>query len=438
MGRFGGNLFRRLDLVIEAAADMPASWYGGANCLYQRKTRFFMGSQRFEHLTLTQGFGRLCRRPWDEGPQAWGEWPILTGYDSCMEYAKPLTFEQHFAISWPPHEWRDVTVMIAVSGGPDSVALLRAMQVVKTEVGGPGRLIVAHFNHRLRPEADDDARFVAALAGQLNLPFEQGAAEVANLAAQRGDGVEAAARQARYHFFEHAAQRLGARYVATAHTADDQIETVLFNILRGTGLAGLAGMPRARPLGPAVSAIRPLLNLLRDEVLKYLDELGQRYRVDSSNACHDFTRNRLRHELLPLLREKYNPDIDGALQRLSQLAGDAQRVIERLAGELLDRCWMSTAEHEIRLSVGPLAGVEQHLRREVFVVMWQRMDWPLQNMGFADWNTLARMAQGPEADHYDSARRNYDSERSNTVAQKRCFPGNIVAERRGDELILSR
>ena len=97
-------------------------------------------------------------------------------------------------------------------------------------------------------------------------------------------------------------------------------------------------MERARLLGPAVSLIRPLLSVRRAEVLAYLEDIGQHYRTDPSNANADFTRNRLRNELLPLLREKFNPDVDGALNRLSQLAGDAQRVIEKLAEELLDRC----------------------------------------------------------------------------------------------------
>jgi tRNA(Ile)-lysidine synthase len=324
------------------------------------------------------------------------------------------------ARSWPPSQWRDVSVIVAVSGGPDSVALLRALQAMKIEAGGPGRLIVAHFNHRLRPEANDDTRFVADLAQRLELPFELGEADVENLAGVRGDGVEAAAREARYNFLHAVAQQCGARYVATAHTADDQTETVLFNILRGTGLAGLAGMPRARVLGPAVSLIRPLLTVRREEVLQYLDELGQQYRIDPTNASHDFTRNRLRHELLPLLREKYNPEIDAALQRLSQLALAAQRVIEQSAEELLNRCLISTKSDEIRLSISLLTSVDPHLRREVFVALWRRMTWPLQSMGFAEWNFLAQTAQEPESN------------------VKRSFPGNITVQRCGSEMLISK
>jgi tRNA(Ile)-lysidine synthase len=352
-----------------------------------------------------------------------------------MATLKPRTLEQLLAASWPPDDWRDVTVIVAVSGGPDSVALLRAMAKLKRESGGTGRLIIAHLNHHLRPEADDDARFVADLAKQLDLPLEQGDAAVAELATRQGDGIEAAAREARYNFFQQAAHKHGARYVATAHTADDQIETVLLNVLRGTGLAGLAGMQRARALGPAVSLIRPLLRMRREEVLKYLDEIGQRYCLDSSNTSHDFTRNRLRHELLPLLRENYNPEIDSALARLSQLAGAAQRFMERLAEDLLERCASSelpaaglnrrSADRTVCLDTGPLKDVDRHLAREMFVALWRRMGWPLQSMGFSEWDFLAETAL--------RSGKNLSGE----APAKRILPGQIAVERRGDELQLT-
>ncbi len=161
-----------------------------------------------------------------------------------MATAKKSEFEQALATSWPAAEWQNLTVIVAVSGGPDSVALLRGLAALKRQAGGEGRLIVAHLNHHLRPEADEDSRFVAELAKRLELPFEGGNAAVAELAARQGDGVEVAAREARYSFLRQTAEKFGARYVAMAHTTDDQVETVLLNVLRGTGLAGLAGMPR--------------------------------------------------------------------------------------------------------------------------------------------------------------------------------------------------
>jgi tRNA(Ile)-lysidine synthase len=325
---------------------------------------------------------------------------------------------------WPASQWTDVSVLVAVSGGPDSVALLRAICSLKREHGGAGKLVVGHFHHRLREEADGDARFVAELAGRLSLPYEQSEARVGSLAKQRRDGIEAAAREARYSFLQSTAEKWGARYVATGHTLDDQIETVLFNILRGTGLAGVAAMTLARPLGPAVSLVRPILTVRRREVLAYLEEIGQAYRTDSTNACTDFSRNRLRHELLPLLREKFNPDIDSALARLSGLAGDAQRIIEGIADDLLDRCLggpraPSATNGSVALSLGPIREVDRHLIRELFIALWRRQSWPLQDMGFAEWNALADMAS-------------LASGRQVSAAVKSMFPGGILVERRAD------
>ena len=243
----------------------------------------------------------------------------------------PHPLESKLAAAWPPSDWADVTIVAAVSGGCDSVALLRALTAVKT--GGQGRVSVAHLNHRLRPEADDDERFVVELCGRLGVICEVGHVDVAGAAAEAGEGLEAAARRCRYRFLQEAAGRLGARFVVTAHTADDQAETILHRIVRGTGIRGLAGMARVRTLGHA-ALVRPLLGIRRAELVAYLDELGQPYRHDSSNADRRFTRNRIRLELLPRLRERFNPEIEEALLRLGTLAGEAQAEIDALVGAL--------------------------------------------------------------------------------------------------------
>ncbi|MEN6451126.1 MAG: tRNA lysidine(34) synthetase TilS, partial [Thermoguttaceae bacterium] len=207
--------------------------------------------------------------------------------------------------AWPPAQWTELTVVVAVSGGCDSVALLRAMVALKT--GGAGRLIAAHLNHQLRPDAHADERFVVELCGRLGVPCDVGRVDV-GASARGGEGVEAAARRARYRFLEETAGRRGARFVATAHTADDQAETVLHRIIRGTGLRGLAGMSRTRPLGHA-TLIRPLLGVRHAELLAYLESLGQPFREDSSNLDLHFTRNKIRRALLPRLEAGYNRDV---------------------------------------------------------------------------------------------------------------------------------
>lgn len=318
--------------------------------------------------------------------------------------AAPAELEQRLAAAWPEEAWRDVHVLLAISGGADSVALIRAMITLKSRCGGAGEVFVAHLNHGLRGvDADVDAAWIELLCQQLGVKCEIARADVAALADQQGDGWEAAARNARYDFLICTAERLGARFVATAHNADDQVETVLHRILRGTGLAGLAGIPKARELSPSVTLVRPLLGVRRAEIVSYLASLGQEFRSDASNDDRRFTRNQLRHDLLPQLREQFNSDADVALARLALQAGEAQQVIETFAENLATDCVevdydpASTGEQlagKVRINCTQLSVEPAIIVREVCKAAWRRANWPLQAMGFDEWQLLADMVAG--------------------------------------------
>jgi tRNA(Ile)-lysidine synthase len=299
-------------------------------------------------------------------------------------------FEHKLAMAWPGERWRDVGVLVAVSGGPDSVALLRAL----VRLGGES-IWVGHFNHRLRPEgAGRDEQFVATLCKSLEIPCIVGSRADEPLPP---GSLEAQAREARYRFLVETAERIGARYVATGHTADDQAETILHHIVRGTGLVGLAGMQPARQLTPAVSLVRPLLSIRRAEVYAYLAALGQPFQEDETNRDPALTRNRIRHELLPLLARDYSPHVAEALVRLGAVAGDAQRVLEQLAGELLERALVANRPGHVEIDCRRLAGQDRHLVRELFVLVWREQKWARQSMGLDEWNLLADMALADDA-----------------------------------------
>jgi tRNA(Ile)-lysidine synthase len=301
-------------------------------------------------------------------------------------------FTDKLARNWPPAGWRDVTVVLAVSGGPDSVALLRATQTLAA--GGAGRVVAAHYHHGLRAEeADLDARFVARLCAELALECVTRRAAPQALTATKGGSLEAAARKARYRFLRATAQSAGARFVATGHTADDQAETILHRILRGTGLSGLGGIPRARPLTTGVTLIRPLLAFRRTEILEYLRSLGQAFREDSSNEDPQFTRNRLRHKLLPRIAADFNPDVVAALVRLGSLARESQSLTDRLADELAERCDVRRQGSMVELDCRPLCEAEPLLVRAMLAGIWQQQDWPLRDMSYEKWSSLAAMAQ---------------------------------------------
>jgi tRNA(Ile)-lysidine synthase len=327
-----------------------------------------------------------------------------------------IDLEQRFARVWQTyaHERR---VVVACSGGPDSVALVRLLVRIHPQRDG---LLVAHFHHGLRGlHADDDAQFVRTLCQQIGVDWTQAKAEGGQLRARAaGQGIEAAARELRYDFLRTTAERFGARYLATGHTADDQVETILHNLLRGTGLAGLAGMDACRQLTPAVSLVRPLLSVTRDEVLSYLRELGQDFRHDEHNEQRDFLRSRIRHELLPLLERDYYPGVRSALLRLAGIAGQAQEVVRTLASSLLDDCRSRPASPLVELNCRPLRGADEHLQREMFVVLWQQQGWPLQQMTYDHWQRLAEMVTDDGTVH------------------ARDFPGAIHVARHGDRLLL--
>lgn len=238
-------------------------------------------------------------------------------------------------------------------------------------------------------------------------------------------GVETAARSARYDFFRRTAEEFGARYVVTAHTADDQAETILHRILRGTGVAGLAGISRARSLGHAATVIRPLLEIRHAEVLQYLHDLGQAFRSDSSNADCRFTRNRIRHQLLPHLTDQYNPNVVEALVRLVVLAGQLQTVVDTLVDDLAEQCVHEDRPGVVWIEVACLARQPGYVVRELLIAAWRRQGWPLQAMGFVQWSQLADMIY-----HLAS--------QAAPFSQRQTFPGAVTATIQDGQLWLDR
>lgn len=275
--------------------------------------------------------------------------------------------------------------------------MLRALVALFNRVPQPtGRVVVAHFNHQLRGvEANADAEFVGRLCQQLEVPFHQGSAE--RPACVGGEGLEAEARAQRYAFFRDLANRLGARYVATGHTADDQSETILHRIIRGTGLAGLAGIPPTRSLSELTTIVRPMLKIHRCDVLNYLEELRQPFCVDSSNCLTDLVRNRIRHQLIPHLAEDYNPGIAQALIRLGRQATDAMSVIDDLVDPLWDQSVLAVDAVTVKVVCAVLANQPPYLVRHLMTRLWKHHGWPMRDMCAVQWEQLAGLIQDREA-----------------------------------------
>jgi tRNA(Ile)-lysidine synthase len=242
-------------------------------------------------------------------------------------------------------------LVVAVSGGPDSISLLLLLDELK-EVYNL-KLFVAHLNHQFRgKEAEADARFVKSLAQKLNLPCFLKSVNVPALAKKEKKSPEEMAREMRYSFLQDIAEKKQATKIALGHTADDQAETILMWLLRGAGVEGLTGMPmmrktegrRKREEGRKnlnckcknqVYIIRPLLETSRTEILEYLKKKKQKYRVDKTNLKPIYLRNRIRHQLIPLLEKEYNPNLRETLLRTATILRDELDYFESAAEMIL-------------------------------------------------------------------------------------------------------
>jgi len=246
---------------------------------------------------------------------------------------------------------RGDSVLVAVSGGADSVALLCALRAMATRLNIS--LSVAHLNHCIRGKASDaDAEFVRKLAILLGVPYTVGRTDVPRLAKRKGLSMEMAAREARYDFLADAARKMKADVVATAHTADDQAETLLLKLARGAGPRGLSGIS-CQIIMDGLKIVRPLLDMRRSEIEKFLRGRKQNWREDKTNLDPAYLRNRVRHEVLPFLEKKLNPDIRAALIRTADVLREEDKWLEKLSVKILKKCMEKPATLPLTLALSP-------------------------------------------------------------------------------------
>jgi tRNA(Ile)-lysidine synthase len=278
---------------------------------------------------------------------------------------------------------RDCTVLVGLSGGPDSVALLDALVAVADERAI--RVHAAHLDHRLRPEAAQDAAFCARLCAQLGVPLHTASADVAARAARDRRGLEAAARRERYAFLRGTAAECGARFVLVGHNQDDQAETLLLRLLRGAGTRGLGAMRPRRGM-----VVRPLLGVSRTQILAHLQMRGQDFVLDPSNADAAFTRNRVRHEVLPVLA-LLNPRIAASLARTARLLARDERALQGLARAAAGQ-WQRSAAGGIAIPVALLRSLPPAIATRVLLAGLRRTGGR-RNVGALHVEALLRLGR---------------------------------------------
>lgn len=279
------------------------------------------------------------------------------------------------------------------------MALLNLFVQVNHVHGLGLHLHIAHVDHQLRrQDSDADAEFVAAQARSLKLPFTVERADVAGCARDAGASIELAARQCRYAFFERLCLTLGSTTVALAHHADDNIETVLHRLLRGTGIRGLGGIRPLRPIreGSDILLFRPLLGTRRAEIESYLAAREIPFRTDASNQNTVFSRNRIRNELLPFIRERFNPQVDDAIGRLSEQARGLEAYLRETCTRMLESLIVEHNNRQLVLHGPSLTRrprvIQTQLIREVIL----RLGLGEADISFLHLNAAADLAASEE------------------------------------------
>jgi len=285
--------------------------------------------------------------------------------------------------------------VVGVSGGPDSSLLLHTMRELSQQRELRWELHVAHLHHGLRGRAaDDDAAFVQALARRLGLAFHIERVRIPAEVAASGGSLEEVARHHRYAFLERVALKTGSDCVAVGHHADDDAETILHRICRGTGMRGLAGMRDSRPIQPGsrVRLVRPFLQQRRATIEALCQERHIEFRTDSTNRATDFTRGRIRNAVLPMLREQLNPNVTEALLRLGEQARWLETYLQDAATRTFESLVVSDHPDRIVLNTHGLLSKQRVIQAEVIRRTVSLLPGGEQDLSFAHVDAVLRLA----------------------------------------------
>ena len=313
-------------------------------------------------------------------------------------------------------------VVVGVSGGADSMALLHLLLAINETDDWNLKIHVAHLNHQLRgAEADEDAALVAATCDRLSLPCTIDQRDIAKLAKEDSIGVEEIGRRERYTFFERVCLQTGSKVVAVGHHADDNAETILHRILRGTGLRGLAGIPFGRPLAPqsSIRLIRPLLNQTREALLEYLANEGITFREDRTNASNEPRRNRIRNTILPLVEAEVNPQVRDALIRLSSQARWLEEFLSETVGRTFDTLIIARTDQTLTLNADAMSRKSRIVQTELIRLAFTSFGMGEQDLAFSNLVAALDLVADP------------------TSGRQTQFPGGMTVEKRYHQLIFS-
>ncbi len=319
------------------------------------------------------------------------------------------------------------TVVVAVSGGPDSIALFKVLETLSDEYGLT--LITAHLNHGLREEADREAKFVREISEEMGIKFECKTVDINFLRKGTGKSIEDISRDVRYQFLNDVVKRHHAHKIALGHHINDQVETVLINFLRGSGPEGLKGMLPARDS----MYIRPLLYVSRKEILSFLDFHKIPFISDESNIEDIYLRNRIRHLLIPELMANYNPKLEESLSNMADIMRLEDDYMKSVTGKILSEGYAKPDDkNEVRIKISELRKYHEAVQRRIIKNILQRSTPNSQGIGYAHIKAVKDLAYSDHPSghlnlpYHTVVRREYDFLVVSTVGK---LDKNFIKER---------
>lgn len=269
---------------------------------------------------------------------------------------------------------KDDKIVIGVSGGPDSMCLLNCLFCLKEILSI--ELVVCHMNHMIREEAEEETKYVQAFCEKITVPCFTKYANVIKMSQEQKLGTEEMGRKVRYEFFEEVAKKVGANKIATAHNNNDNAETVLMNLLRGSGISGLKGIEIK-----VKQYIRPILECNRTEIEDYCKEKKINPRIDKTNLENDYTRNKIRNQLIPYLQKEFNPNIIQSLNRLSDLAGEEEEYFKEIIEQTYETLKIGENEEEIILNLQKFNAIPKVIKGRLLLYTINKVIGTTQGVG---------------------------------------------------------
>ncbi len=308
-------------------------------------------------------------------------------------------------------------ILLCVSGGSDSVAMLHLFKKIRNKFNLS--LSVAHFNHMIRKDSVEDVEFVSKLCKLYNLPFYIEERNIKEIAEKRNQSIEECARIERYDFFLGLANMLKIRKIATAHTMDDQAETILMRVIKGSGLLGLSGILPSR-YERGVEIIRPLLAISKDEILEYLHKKEIIYRTDSTNNDTKFFRNKIRLDLIPNLEKNYNSNIKRVLANMAENISEDYTFLERIAERYFDKSAI-IEDDAVKIPLYEFNNLDKALKKTVVRKAIEYLKGDLQGISFRNWLDIEDLVANLTYFKHSVS-----------------LPGNIIARKDSKNLILQK